>query len=37
MKRLLVHAGYLFVCIVFILPLWWALSSSLRPLDDIFK
>jgi multiple sugar transport system permease protein len=37
MKRLLVHAAYLFVCIVFILPLWWALSSSLRPLDDIFK
>jgi multiple sugar transport system permease protein len=37
MRRLLVHAGYLFVCIVFILPLWWALSSSLRPLDDIFK
>ncbi len=37
MKRLLVHAGYLFVCIVFILPLWWALSSSLRPLDEIFK
>jgi multiple sugar transport system permease protein len=37
MKRLLVHAGYLFVCIVFILPLWWALASSLRPLDDIFK
>jgi multiple sugar transport system permease protein len=37
MKRLGVHVGYLFVCIVFILPLWWALSSSLRPLDDIFK
>jgi len=37
MKRLFVHAGYLFVCIVFILPLWWALASSLRPLDDIFK
>jgi multiple sugar transport system permease protein len=37
MKRLLVHGGYLFVCLVFILPLWWALASSLRPLDDIFK
>ena len=37
MKRLSVHAGYLFVCIVFILPLWWALASSLRPLDDIYK
>jgi len=37
MKRSFVHAGYLFVCIVFILPLWWALASSLRPLDDIFK
>jgi len=30
MKRLPVHVGYLFVCILFILPLWWALSSSLR-------
>jgi multiple sugar transport system permease protein len=37
MKRLLIHACYLFVCIVFILPLWWALASSLRPLDDIFR
>ncbi len=37
MKRWLVHGGYLFVCVVFILPLWWALASSLRPLDDIFK
>jgi multiple sugar transport system permease protein len=37
MKRTLVHAGYLLVCILFILPLWWALASSLRPLDDIFK
>jgi multiple sugar transport system permease protein/putative chitobiose transport system permease protein len=37
MKRLLVHAGYLLVCILFILPLWWALASSLRPLEDIFK
>ena len=37
MKRLLVHTGYLLVCILFILPLWWALASSLRPLDDIFK
>jgi multiple sugar transport system permease protein/putative chitobiose transport system permease protein len=37
MKRLFVHAGYLLVCILFILPLWWALASSSRPLDDIFK
>jgi len=37
MKRLFVHAGYLLVCVLFILPLWWALASSLRPLDDIFK
>jgi multiple sugar transport system permease protein len=37
MKRLFVHAGYLLICILFILPLWWALASSLRPLDDIFK
>ena len=37
MKRLFVHAGYLLVCILFVLPLWWALTSSLRPLEDIFK
>jgi len=37
MKRTLVHAGYLLVCILFILPLWWALASSLRPLADTFK
>ena len=37
MKRLVVHGGYLFVCIIFILPLSWALASSLRPLEDIFK
>jgi multiple sugar transport system permease protein len=37
MKRLLLHTGYLLVCILFILPLWWALASSLRPLDDIFR
>jgi multiple sugar transport system permease protein len=37
MKRLFAHAGYLLVCILFILPLWWALASSLRPLNDIFK
>jgi inosine-uridine nucleoside N-ribohydrolase len=37
MKRLFVHAGYLFVCILFILPHCWALASSLRPLNDIFK
>jgi multiple sugar transport system permease protein/putative chitobiose transport system permease protein len=37
MKRLFVHAGYLLVCILFVLPLWWALASSLRPLEDIFK
>ncbi len=37
MKRVLVHGSYLVVCVLFILPLWWALASSLRPLDDIFK
>ncbi len=37
MKRILVHAAYLFAGLVFILPLWWALASSLRPLDDIYK
>ena len=37
MKRLFVHTGYLLVCVLFILPLWWALASSLRPLEEIFK
>jgi multiple sugar transport system permease protein len=37
MRRMLVHNGYFLVCILFILPLWWALASSLRPLDDIFR
>jgi ABC-type glycerol-3-phosphate transport system permease component len=37
MKRILVHAAYLFAGLVFILPLWWALASSLRPLDEIYK
>jgi multiple sugar transport system permease protein len=37
MKKAGIHLGYLFVCILFVLPLWWAIASSLRPLNDIFK
>ena len=36
-KRVLVHLGYLLVALVFVFPLWWALSSSLRPVDDVFR
>jgi multiple sugar transport system permease protein len=36
-KRALVHLGYLLVALVFLFPLWWALSSSLRPVDDVFR
>ncbi|MDP9363990.1 MAG: carbohydrate ABC transporter permease [Chloroflexota bacterium] len=36
-KRALVHLGYLLVALVFVFPLWWALSSSLRPVDDVFR
>jgi len=34
---LLIHLLYLTVGIIFLLPLWWALVSSLRPLDDVFR
>jgi ABC-type glycerol-3-phosphate transport system permease component len=33
----LIHLLYLTVGFFFLLPLWWALASSLRPLNDIFK
>lgn len=36
-KRALVHLGYILVALVFVFPLWFALSSSLRPADDIFR
>lgn len=36
-KRALVHLGYILVALVFVFPLWWALSSSLRPVDDVFR
>jgi multiple sugar transport system permease protein len=36
-KRTLVHLGYILVALVFVFPLWWALSSSLRPVDDVFR
>jgi multiple sugar transport system permease protein/putative chitobiose transport system permease protein len=28
---------YILVGLFFVLPLWWSLASSLRPLDEIFK
>ena len=33
----LLHVLYLTVGFLFLLPLWWALASSVRPLNDIFK
>jgi ABC-type glycerol-3-phosphate transport system permease component len=30
------HAGYLLVGSIFLLPLWWAFSSSLKPLAEVF-
>ena len=33
----LIHVLYLTVGFLFLLPLWWALASSMRPLNDIFK
>jgi multiple sugar transport system permease protein/putative chitobiose transport system permease protein len=33
----LIHVLYLTVGFLFLLPLWWALASSVRPLNDIFK
>lgn len=36
-KRALVHLGYILVALVFVFPLWFALVSSLRPADDIFR
>ncbi len=31
------HAAYLIVGLAFLLPLWWALSASLKPLPEIFR
>jgi ABC-type glycerol-3-phosphate transport system permease component len=33
----LIHLLYLTIGFLFLLPLWWALASSVRPLNDIFK
>jgi ABC-type glycerol-3-phosphate transport system permease component len=30
------HGGYLLVGSIFLLPLWWAFSSSLKPLAEVF-
>src|ERR1700748_3771192 len=35
--RLPLHLLYIFVGLLFVLPLWWSLTSSLRPLEEIFK
>ncbi|MBV9391809.1 MAG: carbohydrate ABC transporter permease [Verrucomicrobia bacterium] len=32
-----IHLLYLSIGFLFLLPLWWALASSLRPIDDIFR
>jgi multiple sugar transport system permease protein len=36
-RAALIHLLYLTVGFLFLLPLWWALASSVRPLNDIFK
>ena len=35
--RLPLHLLYILVGLLFVLPLWWSITSSLRPLDEIFK
>jgi multiple sugar transport system permease protein len=35
--RLPLHLLYISVGLLFVLPLWWSITSSLRPLDEIFK
>jgi len=35
--RIPIHLLYVVVSLFFVLPLWWSLASSLRPLDEIFK
>src|ERR1700756_2475044 len=35
--RLPLHLLYILVGLLFILPLWWSITSSLRPLEQIFK
>src|SRR3984885_6102228 len=37
LSAVLIHVLYCTIGILFLLPLWWALASSLRPLDDIYK
>ncbi len=36
-RRLGTHLLFCLVGVLFVLPLWWSLASSLRPLDEIFK
>ncbi|MEY2606483.1 MAG: multiple sugar transport system permease protein [Verrucomicrobiota bacterium] len=36
-QRLGTHLLFCLVGVLFVLPLWWSLASSLRPLDEIFK
>jgi ABC-type glycerol-3-phosphate transport system permease component len=37
LQRIGAHLLYCLVGVLFVLPLWWAFASSLRPLDEIFK
>lgn len=37
LRALPVHLLYIAVAAIFILPLWWAIVSSLRPNDDVFR
>ena len=36
-QRVATHLLFCLVGVLFVLPLWWSLASSLRPLDEIFK
>ena len=36
-RLLVIHLLYILVSAFFVLPLWWAVASSLRPLEDVFR
>lgn len=36
-RILALHLLYIIISLIFIVPLWWAIASSLRPLEDIFR
>ena len=36
-RQVSVHLLFCLVGVLFVLPLWWSVASSLRPIDEIFK